>query len=63
MSWSSGANTSFCFGTSGVALELQEAVGRLDAELSTREGESFAGLWIQHKFRYHITAQFTLGGV
>lgn len=43
-------------------LKLQDVVGELDAELSKREENSFAGLWIQHQPEYRVIVQFTQNG-
>ena len=40
-------------------LDLQSLAGYLDAELSAREGRTFAGLWIEHTPQYRIIVQFT----
>ncbi len=40
-------------------LKLQSLAGDLDAELNEREGQTFAGLWIEHSPRYQIVVQFT----
>lgn len=43
-------------------LRLQPAIGRLNAELTEKEGATFAGLWVQHDPKYLIVVQFTPGG-
>jgi len=43
-------------------LRLQSAIGKLNAELATRERQTFGGLWIQHSPSYRVTAQFTRKG-
>ncbi len=39
--------------------ELQDAAGELDAELSSKEVETFAGLWIEHTPEFRIVVLFT----
>lgn len=43
-------------------LALQEPVGRLGAELQTKERATFCGLWIEHQPRYRVVACFTRDG-
>jgi len=43
-------------------LKLQKAVGDLDAELSAKEVDTFAGLWIQHVPQFRVIVQFTQNG-
>ncbi len=45
-------------------LELQEdpALNRLQPELTAKERDTFAGLWIQHKPEYRFVVLFTEGG-
>ena len=38
---------------------LQREAGLLDAELSSKEAETFAGLWIEHTPEFRIVVQFT----
>ncbi len=40
-------------------LELQNLAGNLNAALSLREQEIFAGLWIDHKPNFRVIVQFT----
>lgn len=40
-------------------LQLQDIVGDLDIELTTKESDTFAGLWIDHTEDFHIIVQFT----
>ena len=42
-------------------LMLQDQVGLLDAELASKEYETYAGLWIQHTPEFRIIVQFTQG--
>lgn len=42
--------------------QLQDIAGKLDAELSMNETETFAGLWIEHKPKFKIVVQFTRNG-
>jgi hypothetical protein len=41
---------------------LQDFAGDLDAELSAKEADTFAGLWIQHTPQFQIIVQFTQDG-
>ncbi len=43
-------------------LSLQDAIGKLNVELSTNEGDTFAGLWIQHQPEYRVVVGFTRNG-
>jgi hypothetical protein len=43
-------------------LNLQKSAGLLDAELSSKEADTFAGLWIQHSPDFRIIVEFTQGG-
>lgn len=43
-------------------LELQPAIGELNAALESREASTFAGLWIEHTPRYRVVASFTHDG-
>ncbi len=45
-------------------LELQNTggIGELDAELSSKEAETFAGLWIEHQPEYRVVIVFTENG-
>ena len=43
-------------------LKLQSNIGDLDAELTKKEGATFAGLWIQHQPEYRAIVQFTRNG-
>ncbi len=43
-------------------LQLQEAIGELDAEVTASESGTFAGLWIQHKPEYRVVVAFTRDG-
>ena len=43
-------------------LRLQSALGRLNAELTAKERQTFGGLWIQHSPSYRVFAQFTQKG-
>jgi hypothetical protein len=43
-------------------LALQELAGNLDAELSRKEADTYAGLWIQHSPQFRIIVQFTQEG-
>ena len=40
-------------------LKLQDVAGELDAELSIKEAETFAGLWIEHTPTFRVIVQFT----
>lgn len=42
--------------------QLQDIAGDLDAELSTKEVETFAGLWIEHTPEFYVIVQFTHDG-
>ncbi len=42
--------------------QLQDIVGKLDAELSMKEKETFTGLWIEHSPKFKIVVQFTRDG-
>ncbi len=42
--------------------QLQDIAGKLDAELSMGEAETFAGLWIEHNPKFKIIVQFTRDG-
>lgn len=39
--------------------QLQDYAGVLDAELSSKESNTFAGLWIEHTPKFQIVVQFT----
>ena len=43
-------------------LQLMDSVGQLDAQLTTNEPATFAGLWIQHTPDFRVIAQFTRNG-
>lgn len=43
-------------------LELQDDIGQLNQQLSEKEPDTFAGLWIQHQPKYQVIAAFTQGG-
>lgn len=43
-------------------LQLQGDIGELNRELTEKEGETFAGLWIQHQPEYRVIAMFTQDG-
>lgn len=43
-------------------LDLQVEIGELDRELMAKEGDTFAGLWIQNEPRYKVIARFTKRG-
>jgi streptogrisin C len=43
-------------------LRLQPAIGKLEAELATREPATFAGIWIQHSPVYLVIVQHTPAG-
>ena len=43
-------------------LELQIEAGRLGAALTANEGETFGGLWIEHRPRFKVKVGFTGGG-
>ncbi len=43
-------------------LELQPAIGQLNAALESQEASTFAGLWIEHAPRYRVVAGFTRDG-
>lgn len=43
-------------------LNLQDPAGALNAELTTKEVGTFAGLWIQHTPQFRIVVQFTRNG-
>ena len=40
-------------------LTLQKLAGDLNAELSDHEGQTFAGLWIEHTPQFRVVVQFT----
>ncbi len=42
--------------------QLQDIAGDLDAELTTNETETFAGLWIEHTPEFRVVVQFTRDG-
>src|SRR5665648_729957 len=42
--------------------QLQDIAGKLDAELTTNETETFAGLWVEHNPTFKIVVQFTRDG-
>jgi len=42
--------------------QLQDIAGDLDAELTTNETETFAGLWIEHIPEFRVVVQFTRDG-
>ena len=42
--------------------QLQDIAGELDAELTTNETETFAGLWIEHTPEFRVVVQFTRDG-
>ena len=44
-------------------LRLQDRVGKLSTALETKEEDSFAGLWIQHKPKFRVITRFTQGGL
>jgi hypothetical protein len=48
--------------TAAHQLSLQELAGDLDAELSRKEADTYAGLWIQHSPQFRIIVQFTKEG-
>jgi hypothetical protein len=43
-------------------LQLQDEIGELNARLEQEEGETFAGLWIQHEPVYRVVTAFTRDG-
>ena len=43
-------------------LNLQNEIGELNRQLSENEGNTFAGLWIQHQPHYRIMIRFTRDG-
>lgn len=43
-------------------LQLQNDIGELNQELIEKEGETFAGLWIQHQPDYRVIVMFTQDG-
>lgn len=43
-------------------LQLQDEIGELNLELTNNEGETFAGLWIQHQPKYRVVVMFTRDG-
>lgn len=43
-------------------LHLQGEIGNLNATLVANEGDTFAGLWIQHQPAYRVIVQFTRDG-
>jgi hypothetical protein len=43
-------------------LDLQEAIGKLGAELMVSEADSYAGMWIQHEPDYRVIVRFTERG-
>lgn len=43
-------------------LQLQDAVGRLDASLTAEHPDTFGGLWIQHEPVYRVVVAFTRDG-
>ena len=50
------------YDTANYQLQIQDIAGDLDAELMVKEGDTFAGLWIQHTPQFQIVAQFTQNG-
>ncbi len=40
-------------------LQLQDVVGDLEAELSEKEAQTFAGLWIEHTPTFRVVVRFT----
>ena len=42
--------------------QLQDIAGKLDAELSMNETETFAGLWLEHNPEFRVVVQFTRDG-
>jgi hypothetical protein len=42
--------------------KLQSIAGDLDAELSVKEAETFAGLWLEHTPEFRLVVQFTRDG-
>ncbi|MDO9517350.1 MAG: hypothetical protein Q7J10_04785 [Methanosarcinaceae archaeon] len=42
--------------------QFQDIAGKLDAELSMNEPETFAGLWVEHNPKFKIVVQFTRDG-
>jgi len=42
--------------------QLQDIAGELDAELSTKEVKTFAGLWVEHTPEFRVVVQFTRDG-
>ena len=42
--------------------ELQKAAGELNAELTVKEPDTFAGLWIEHEPDFKIVVGFTRNG-
>ena len=43
-------------------LELQEIIGEMDGELTNKEVDTFAGLWIEHEPEFRVVALFTNNG-
>ena len=43
-------------------LQFMDSVGQLDAQLTTNEPATFAGLWIQHTPDFRVIARFTRNG-
>jgi hypothetical protein len=43
-------------------LDLQEAIGKLVAELTVSEADSYAGMWIQHEPDFRVIVRFTERG-
>lgn len=43
-------------------LSLQNEIGKLDEQLTTNEGQTFAGLWIKHEPEFAVIVKFTENG-
>jgi hypothetical protein len=43
-------------------LQLQDLIGELNAELAAQEGDTFAGLWIEHTPEFRVWVRFTRDG-
>jgi hypothetical protein len=43
-------------------LRLQDSIGELNAELAAQEGDTFAGLWIEHTPEFRVWVRFTCDG-
>jgi len=56
------SNTGVSIDESLHRFQLQDIAGELDAELTTNETETFAGLWLVHIPEFRVVVQFTRDG-